>query len=184
MSWVLSVFMATIGAVIGVTLSYFIGRNLGTTFFEKYGYYVHMKKKRIDKVSVWFEKYGSKLLIASYFIPGVRHITGYFSGITKISFKKFALHSYIGAIIWTSTFISLGTFFGANWNRYHGLLKFYLLRGSLIVFLIAIAIYICNKYKFYLNISKIINKFKIVKVRDAVIKLTAILILSIFIISF
>jgi membrane protein DedA with SNARE-associated domain len=33
-----SISLAAIGAVIGVTLSYFIGRILGTTFVEKYGH--------------------------------------------------------------------------------------------------------------------------------------------------
>ena len=192
MSLVLSILVAAIGAIIGVTLSYFIGRILGTPFFEKYGHYVHMDKKNLDKVSVWFEKYGNKLLIVSYFIPGVRHVTGYFSGITGISYKKFALYSYIGAIIWTSTFISLGTFFGSNWNKYHGVITAFLLKGGLVIFLIAIVIYILSKYKFYLNevskviFSKISNKYNsIVKESNAVIGVAvSILILSVVIIGF
>ncbi|MBZ9637624.1 DedA family protein [Clostridium sp. FP1] len=192
MSWILSVFVASIGAIIGVTLSYFIGGILGTPFFEKYGHYVHMDKKNLDKVSVWFEKYGNKLLVVTYFIPGVRHITGYFSGITKISHKKFALYSYVGAIIWTSTFISLGSLFGANWEKYHGLITAFLVRGGVAIFLMAIAIYILIKYKFYLNevskeiYSKIANTFNsIVNVSNRSIGMTvSILILSVVIIGF
>lgn len=192
MGWIFSVFVASIGAIIGVTLSYFIGRILGTPFFEKYGHYVHMDKKNLDKVSVWFEKYGNKLLVVTYFIPGVRHITGYFSGITKISYKKFALYSYAGAIIWTSTFISLGSLFGANWDKYHSVITAFLLRGGIAISLIAIVIYILIKYKVYLNeackeiYSKIENTFNsIVNVSNRVMGTTvSILILSVVIIGF
>lgn len=191
MGWLLSVFVTAIGAIIGITLSYFIGRILGATFFEKYGHYVHLDKKTLDKVSVWFEKYGNKLLIVSCFIPGVRHITGYFSGITQISYKKFAAYSYVGAIIWTSTYISLGTFFGANWNRYHGLITVFLVRGVLAISLMSIAIYIVSIYRVYLRsvsktiFSKIINKFNSIgRVRYAAIVITlAILIVSDFVID-
>ena len=192
MSWILCAFVASLGAIIGVTLSYLIGRILGTPFFEKYGHYFHMDKKNLDKVSEWFEKYGNKLLIVSYFIPGVRHITGYFSGITRISYKKFALYSYLGAIVWTSTFISLGTFFGANWNKYHGLITTFLLRGGVVIFILAILIYVFMKYKIYFNevskvvLSKISNKYNsIVKVSNVGIgMIVSILVFSIVILGF
>jgi membrane protein DedA with SNARE-associated domain len=164
MSWAISILMAALGAIIGITFSYFIGSTLGISFFEKYGHYVHINKNRLDKISAWFEKYGNKLLIIAYFIPGVRHITGYFSGITKISYKKFAINAYLGAFIWTSTFISLGKIIGSNWEKYHLLLKNYLLIGSLIIAVIIIMIYLYRShkqriYKFILN--TIDNSFRI-----------------------
>ena len=116
-----------------------------------------MDKNRLDKISIWFEKYGNKLLVVAYFIPGVRHVTGYFSGITDVSYKKFAVNAYIGAFIWTTTFISLGEFFGINLGRHDGLFKKYLLIGSLIVAVIIILIYIYKSHKekiFKFEISK------------------------------
>lgn len=147
MSWAISILIATLGVGIGITLSYFIGKILGVAFFEKYGHYIHMDKNRLDKISVWFERYGNKVLIVAYFIPGVRHVTGYFSGITKVSYKKFAVNAYIGAFIWTTTFISLGKVLGVNWEKYHPLFKKYLLIGSLIIAVTIILIYLYRTYK-------------------------------------
>ena len=147
MSLTISILIATLGVCIGITLSYFIGKILGISFFEKHGHYIHMDKNRLDKISIWFEKYGNKLLVVAYFIPGVRHVTGYFSGITDVSYKKFAVNAYIGAFIWTTTFISLGDFFGINSGRYHGLFKKHLLIGSLIVAAIIILIYLYKTHK-------------------------------------
>jgi membrane protein DedA with SNARE-associated domain len=157
MNLTISILIATLGVCIGITLSYFIGKILGRAFFEKYGHYIHMDKNRLEKVSMWFEKYGNKLLIVAYFIPGVRHVTGYFSGITEVSYKKFAVNAYLGAFIWTTTFISLGKFLAINSGKYHGLSKKYFLIGSLIMVVIIISIYIYKNYKekiFKFSISK------------------------------
>jgi membrane protein DedA with SNARE-associated domain len=147
MNWPISIIVAAFGAAAGITLSYFIGKALELGFFEKYGHYIHMDKKRLDKLSSWFEKYGNKLLIIAFFIPGVRHVTGYFSGITKVSYKKFAVNAYIGAFLWTATFISLGKVFGANWEKYHVLIKKYLILGSIIIAVIIIGVYLYRSFK-------------------------------------
>lgn len=147
MSWLISIVVAAGGTITGITISYFIGRVLGTSFFEKHGHYIHLDKKRIDKVSNWFQGYGNKLLLMAYFIPGVRHVTGYFSGMTKISYRRFAVSAYIGGFIWTTTFISLGTVLGADWDKYHSLLKKYLVIISIIIAVIIVVIYIYRSYK-------------------------------------
>lgn len=147
MNLFLSILVSAIGTSIGITLSYLIGRALGISFFEKYGHIIHLDKKRLDKISLWFQGYGNKLLIIAFFIPGVRHITGYFSGITKISYKRFALNAYFGAFIWTTTFISLGKVLGANWEKYHSLMKKYLLIGSIVIAIIVVLVYLYRNYK-------------------------------------
>lgn len=178
MSWPFSIVVAAVGTIAGITISYIIGRVLGTSFFEKHGHYIHLDKKRIDKISIWFQGYGNKLLLMAYFIPGVRHVTGYFSGMTKISYRRFAVSAYIGAFIWTTTFISLGTVLGANWEKYHSLLKRYLVIISVIIAMIIVSIYIYKNYKqriseWVINILKnslkIFNSLGEIKVLIAVI---------------
>jgi membrane protein DedA with SNARE-associated domain/membrane-associated phospholipid phosphatase len=173
MSWTISIIVAAIGAITGITISYFIGRVLGTSFFEKHGHYLHLDKKRIDKISIWFQAYGNKLLVMAYFIPGVRHVTGYFSGMTKIAYKKFAVSAYIGAFIWTATFISLGSVLGSNWDKYHSALTRYLVIISIIIVIIVAIIYIYRNYKKRIkelvtiilkNSFKIFNSFGEIKV--------------------
>lgn len=147
LNWILSIIIASSGAIIGITISYLLGKKLGVRFFKRYGHYIHLGPDKLDKTSVWFNKYGSRLLLISYFIPGVRHITGYFSGITGISYKRFALNSYIGAVLWTATFISLGNVLGSNWEKYHSMITKYLIIGGLIVSVIMIVIYLYRNHK-------------------------------------
>ena len=160
MNLIISILVATAGVTLGITISYFVGTKLGAGFFKKYGSYIHFGPEQLEKTSIWFNSYGNKLLILAYFLPGVRHITGYFSGITEIPFKKFALHAYLGALIWTSTFISLGKVLGPNWDTFHGYLKKYLIIGSLIVAFILIIIYSYKNHKTQIIefIYKILNR--------------------------
>ncbi len=147
LNWGVSVLVAAAGTIAGITLSYFIGRLLEESFFEKHGHYVHLGPEKIEKVSAWFKRYGNTLLIAAFFIPGVRHVTGYFSGVTKISYKKFGVYSYSGAALWTITFISLGNFLGPEWDKYHKLMSRYFIIGGSIAAAAIIILYYYNKNK-------------------------------------
>lgn len=147
LNYVLCILSAAAGASLGITASYFIGSTLGYEFFKKYGRYIHITPEKLDNTSKWFKTYGTKLLLVAYYIPGVRHLTGYFSGITKIPFKKFALNAYTGAFIWTCVFLSLGRTLGPNWEKFHGLIRRYVIIGGIILIFIAILFYLYKYYK-------------------------------------
>ncbi len=89
LSWAICLLASVLGAITGITLSYWLGRLLGAAFFDKYGHYVHLGPENMARTKLWMERYGNILLIVSYFIPGVRHLTGYFSGLTGMTFRKF-----------------------------------------------------------------------------------------------
>lgn len=147
LNWVISIVVAASGVITGITVSYIIGRTLGDAFFKKFGPYIHLGPEKLEKTSNWFEKYGNGLLVIAYFIPGVRHVTGYFSGVTKIPFKKFAINAYIGALLWTGTFISLGKVLGSSWEKFHGPIKKYMIIGGVIIAIALICIYVYRSYK-------------------------------------
>jgi membrane protein DedA with SNARE-associated domain len=159
LNWFLSILTAGAGASVGMTLSYWIGYRLGTPFFEKYGARIHLGPDKIDKVSHWFHRYGNKVLIIAYFIPGVRHITGYFSGTTRISYRKYAAFSYIGAFFWVSVFISLGKVLGPKWEKYHHTINRYLIIGGIIAAVIFILIYVYRKNKHQIE-DQLINSLE------------------------
>lgn len=145
MNWVLSILMAGVGSSIGMTIAYGIGYKLGIPFFEKYGSRFHIGPDRLKKTSVWFGRYGNKVLIIAYFIPGIRHITGYFSGINRMPFHKFIIYAYSGAFLWTAIFISLGKVLGPKWEQFHGLLTRYLILAGILALILFMIIYLYSK---------------------------------------
>ena len=152
-------FSQRIGTIIGITIAYFIGNTLGITFFEKYGHYFHLSPKKLENISAWFNKYGEKLLIVAFFLPGIRHITGYFSGVTNLKYRDFAVNAYIGALIWTTTFITLGMGLGSKWSEYHKLIsKFSIIIGSVVgVIMMTIYIYRNHRNQIYQIVLKILE---------------------------
>ena len=105
------------GSACGITVSYTLGRIFDTYVLVKYGSYIHLTPDRLARVHSWFERRGRWTLLVGYFVPGVRHLTGYIAGASELSFSNFALFAYSGAFCWVAVFITLGYFLGEEWNR-------------------------------------------------------------------
>jgi membrane protein DedA with SNARE-associated domain len=110
-----TILAAFLGALCGITVSYFIGKTVGHFLVIKYGRWVGLTKKRFQKAHDWFEKFGKWALLIGYFIPGVRHLTGISAGTSGFSYRHFAQYAYLGGALWVSTFLSIGYFFGKQW---------------------------------------------------------------------
>ena len=108
---------AFLGSASGITLSYALGRIFDTYVLMKYGRYFHLTPDRLERVHSWFETRGRWTLIIGYFIPGVRHLTGYVAGASELSYPSFALFAYSGAFCWALIFITLGYMLGEEWDR-------------------------------------------------------------------
>ncbi|PFN25145.1 DedA family protein [Bacillus cereus] len=108
------IILSFIGTSVGMTFQYFVGNKLGMPFIQKYGKYVFLTQRKIDLTKMWFDKYGYFLIFIAFFIPGVRHFTGYFAGIINLPFRRFAMTIYSGALFWVSFFLISGYWLGEN----------------------------------------------------------------------
>jgi membrane protein DedA with SNARE-associated domain len=99
---------ACAGNVLGVSLSYAVGRFAGDHYLKR-----HLQKG-MDNLEHWFEKIGKWALVFGYFVPGVRHLTAIGAGSSGFPFREFATFAYGGAILWTILFLALGYFIGAH----------------------------------------------------------------------
>lgn len=135
---------ALIGAMGGITISYYIGRRFGLPLLQKYGPKIHITEQKIEFTKKMFMKVGPFLLIAGYFIPGVRHLTAYIAAINNYPYRKFAFFAYTGAFIWTFTFITLGKVLGEKW-RFVG---YYLSHYSMYVILLFVLVMLIIYYLF------------------------------------
>lgn len=128
LNFYLLIVLAFLGTTIGMTLTYWIGRKAGLPFILRFGKWVFLKPDKLENTQVWFQKYGNWLIFIGYFIPGVRHFTGYFAGIIALPFRKFAAYAYSGALVWVILFISIGKMFGPQWDAVFHLAEMYAVR--------------------------------------------------------
>ena len=108
---------AFLGSACGITVSYGMGKLFDTYVILKYGSIFHITDQRMARVHDWFERRGRWTLLIGYFVPGVRHLTGYVAGASALSLPNFMLFAYSGALLWAVTFTSLGYLLGEEWNR-------------------------------------------------------------------
>lgn len=101
-----------LGVVSGLSLGYILGKIFGIKILNKL-----MKKKKTKyllKSQKMIAKYGHYTLVISYFIPVVRHIVPYLVGMNNMSFKTYAIYSYVTGFVWTLVYFLLGSIFGKH----------------------------------------------------------------------
>jgi membrane protein DedA with SNARE-associated domain len=108
---------ALLGSMCGITISYGLGRSLGLYLIHHFGRLFRITQEDLNRVHVWFERFGTWTLLIGYFIPGVRHLTAVIAGTSKERYLLFAIYAYSGAFLWVTTFISLGYCFGDEWSN-------------------------------------------------------------------
>ncbi|MFC4768953.1 DedA family protein [Effusibacillus consociatus] len=105
-----------LGSVVGMSISYSLGRYFGLPLMRKYGKRFGIKESHWKRVQAWYAKFGAFVLIIGYFLPGIRHLTAFSAGASRMPIPSFALYAYTGGFIWSLTFISLGRILGEHWT--------------------------------------------------------------------
>lgn len=103
---------AFLGSMCGITISYLLGKTIGARILHQYGRYIGITENKLKRVHNWFEHYGKWTLTFGFFVPGVRHLTGFAAGLSELEYRPFALFAYAGAFIWATFFLSMGYYFG------------------------------------------------------------------------
>lgn len=139
---------ALLGSGCGITVSYVLGRTFGSRLLHRYGRYIHLTEERIAYAHNWFERLGRWTLTIGYFIPGVRHFTAYAAGMSELEPHVFAVFAYSGALLWVSTFLTLGYVLGERWSATSERIHRYLLIAS------GIAVALAAVYLLYRKIRR------------------------------
>ncbi len=148
--WPAALATAYLGSACGITLSYVLGCTFGWWLIRKVGPWLHLTEERMAKVHAWFERYGRWTLVFGYFIPGIRHAIAYAAGMSRMRYGNFALFAYSGAIIWGTTFLSLGYFLGPAWRDVLAWAKrgHWILLGLMgLIIVVAIATWLLRRYR-------------------------------------
>ncbi|HUC88694.1 MAG TPA: DedA family protein [Candidatus Paceibacterota bacterium] len=126
---------------------YWVGYIGARPLVFKYGKYLGITPEIIDKVEQEFKKYHEKILIFSKLTMGFGFALAIliFSGIAKISFKKYAAINLIGGFVWVSFLITVGYIFGDVYGLIPASLKYIFI----LIMLVAVFL-LLRKLKIYL----------------------------------
>ena len=115
LSFFLTFFAAFLGASCGITISYFLGKYGSIYISNKHPEKFTIYTSNLKELEEIYIKYGEFALLMGYFIPGFRHFTAIFAGISHFPYWRFALFAYTGAFLWTATFLTFGYIIGSEW---------------------------------------------------------------------
>lgn len=105
------IILLSAASILGDSVNYTLGKYFSDKIINKtFGRLV--KKEYLDKTHTFYEKYGGKTIIIARFVPIVRTFAPFVAGIGKMSYAKFIVYNVSGGILWVSSIISAGYFFG------------------------------------------------------------------------
>lgn len=110
----LNIFLACvlliIAAILGDMVNYFIGNYVGPKAFS--GKYRLLKQEYLEQTQLFYQKHGGKTIIYARFVPIIRTFAPFVAGIGSMSYARFASFNIVGGVIWITSFLFLGYFFG------------------------------------------------------------------------
>jgi membrane protein DedA with SNARE-associated domain len=108
----------TLGATMGSTVAYSIARMVGRPLVDRYGRYLFLDQKKVDKADAWFKRWGSWGILIGHAIPGIRSVISFPAGLFKMDLKKFVFFTFLGALIWNSVLASAGYLLGGYYIQF------------------------------------------------------------------
>lgn len=109
-------FFGAAGNLFGSILAYLAGLYGGRPLIEKYGKYILISHKDLDKADLWFEKYGDFAVFFSRLFPVIRTYISFPAGAARMRFGKFCVYTFLGSLPWSLGLAYLGLKLGANWE--------------------------------------------------------------------
>ncbi|MDJ0800200.1 MAG: DedA family protein [Calothrix sp. MO_167.B12] len=103
---------ATAGAVIGGTCGYWIGRIGGWSLLVKLAKIVRISEARIINIKEQFSENAAKTVFFGRFFALLRIFASPLAGIAEMSFVRFMIYNFAGAMAWASVMVTLAFFAG------------------------------------------------------------------------
>ena len=139
MNIILAIIAGTLGSVVGSLPLYYLGQVVGQKRLEewadKYGRWLTISKKDLQKSRKWFQSHGTKAVILGRLIPGVRALIAIPAGVNKMPLTQFALYTALGSGLWASVLAFLGLWLGAKFENVERVLNplSWLIVGAIVV---------------------------------------------------
>lgn len=97
-----------VAAVVGDNVGFAIGHHGGCPLVERYGKYVLLTPRRLERADELFNRHGGKIVTVARFIEGLRQLNGIIAGITGMPWRRFLMFNALGAALWVGLWVTVG----------------------------------------------------------------------------
>jgi membrane protein DedA with SNARE-associated domain len=108
--------VASLASNLGSIPAYWVGARGGRPMVERFGGYVLLSRRDLDRVEHFFNRYGSITVLIGRMLPIVRTFIALPAGIAKLNQLRFHIYTFIGSFPWCYALAYIGMKLGATWN--------------------------------------------------------------------
>jgi len=108
--------VATLGEIVGGSILYAIGYAGGRPFVARWGKYLKLDEKKLDRFHEFYERYGNVVVFVCRFLPFVRGVSALPAGVSRMQKRYFVAYTAAGSAIFCFTLAWLGSEFGSHFD--------------------------------------------------------------------
>ena len=96
-----------VAAVAGNLVGWYLGHRAGPAVFSRPDSRL-FRASYVERANLFFERNGSRAIVLARFVPVVRTFITVMAGVAGMGFRRFAVYSAIGGVLWTTAVTLLG----------------------------------------------------------------------------
>src|ERR1039458_8960295 len=112
---VVVIVLAAVAEVIGSLAGYVIGSYGGRPLVDRFGKYVLLTHRDLDRAEAWFNRHGEPLVLFGRFLPLLRAFLWFAAGLRGMAIAKLLAFTVIACAIWCTALASLGFALGSSY---------------------------------------------------------------------
>jgi membrane protein DedA with SNARE-associated domain len=116
MQLVLLATVASLASNLGSVPAYWAGARGGRPMVERYGRWVLLSRRDLDRVDRFFARYGSITVLVGRMLPIIRTFIAFPAGVAKMNQARFHIYTFVGSWPWCYVLAYVGMRLGASWN--------------------------------------------------------------------
>jgi membrane protein DedA with SNARE-associated domain len=109
-----------LGCNVGSAVAYYVGALGGRPLAEKYGRYLLVSRRDLDRADNWFARYGDGTVFFARLLPVIRTFIALPAGIARMNFLRFNIYTFAGSLPWCLVLAYAGLRLGARWEILRG----------------------------------------------------------------
>ena len=109
----LVVLFATLGAIVGALINYYLSLWIGRPLVYKFadsrlGHACLIDRAKVDKAERYFDRHGAISTFIGRLIPAVRQLISIPAGLSRMNIGVFVIFTGLGALVWNGVLAALG----------------------------------------------------------------------------
>lgn len=110
------ILVAAAGELVGALVAWVIGRSLGRTVVDRWGKYLLLSHRDLDRVEEWYDRHQRWGVLGSRCLPVIRNFVALPAGIAEVPIVRFGILTLIGSLVWDAAMALIGYEVGSKWR--------------------------------------------------------------------